>query len=499
MDKISVLRNPARNLRSKLFCYMFILAALLILALLMGLVLFGQYESTAKKTFSTLDVQMEVFEKDIHSHFDSLAAAGIQLSEETSYIIDEYLSHSGSKFSNLEDNQTAIVSVQEALIEPLRHTMLLEDCSGVFMLLDTTINSSLENSEKSRAGIWLQENGYEQDYQDVLMYRGLSNIARSHGIMPHRKWHMEFRTDIFPDYEKIQSLAGRNLVEAYCFTEVVLLPGTSEKVMLLALPVTGADGIFYGICGFEISASYFQSFHAQPAKTERLTYIFAPGTEKDIYVPKGLSCGTTSGYHQPPSSALEISGDDNGLVSIHGENDMYVGIVNTISISPNNEDYILSVMIEKSDYRNAAGKNTVHNVILAALLIFFAVTCCLLFSKRFLIPVLRELDSLRNQYESARTEISRLAYSRKKEIDPDNYQQFLAGIPSLTPTERRIFGYYLDGKTVKEVIDIASIKESTLRYHNQNIYSKLGVNSLKQLVLYGTVMRQQEESNKNNQ
>ena len=77
MDKISVSRHPARTLRSKLFCYMFILAALLILALLMGLVLFGQYESTAKKTFSTLDVQMEVFEKDIHSHFDSLAAAGI--------------------------------------------------------------------------------------------------------------------------------------------------------------------------------------------------------------------------------------------------------------------------------------------------------------------------------------------------------------------------------------------------------------------------------------
>ena len=44
-------------------------------------------------------------------------------------------------------------------------------------------------------------------------------------------------------------------------------------------------------------------------------------------------------------------------------------------------------------------------------------------------------------------------------------------------------------------VDIASIKESTLRYHNQNIYGKLGVNSLKQLLRYAALMNQETASN----
>lgn len=46
---------------------------------------------------------------------------------------------------------------------------------------------------------------------------------------------------------------------------------------------------------------------------------------------------------------------------------------------------------------------------------------------------------------------------------------------------------------MKEIIAIAEIKESTLRYHNQNIYGKLGVNSLKQLLRYAALMQQEPE------
>ena len=103
-------------------------------------------------------------------------------------------------------------------------------------------------------------------------------------------------------------------------------------------------------------------------------------------------------------------------------------------------------------------------------------------------------DRAQEKYESAQAEISRLAYSRKQEIDPADYQQFLQGINTLTPTESKIFAYYLSGKSVKEILSIAAIKESTLRYHNKNIYSKLGVNSLKQLLRYAALMQQDDES-----
>ena len=57
-------------------------------------------------------------------------------------------------------------------------------------------------------------------------------------------------------------------------------------------------------------------------------------------------------------------------------------------------------------------------------------------------------------------------------------------LPKLTPTERSIYNCYIDGKSTKEVLAELSIKENTLKFHNKNLYSKLGVSSRKQLIEY---------------
>ncbi|MBR5535276.1 MAG: hypothetical protein IKU60_01375 [Clostridia bacterium] len=57
-------------------------------------------------------------------------------------------------------------------------------------------------------------------------------------------------------------------------------------------------------------------------------------------------------------------------------------------------------------------------------------------------------------------------------------------IPTLTPTEAKIYNYYLEGKSSKEVMELLTIKENTLKYHNKNIYSKLGVSSRKELLYF---------------
>ena len=55
------------------------------------------------------------------------------------------------------------------------------------------------------------------------------------------------------------------------------------------------------------------------------------------------------------------------------------------------------------------------------------------------------------------------------------------GVLSLTRTERTIFQFYLEGKTTKEIMALLNIKENTLKYHNKNLYQKLGVSSRKEL------------------
>lgn len=64
----------------------------------------------------------------------------------------------------------------------------------------------------------------------------------------------------------------------------------------------------------------------------------------------------------------------------------------------------------------------------------------------------------------------------------DIHKQFLKGLNTLTQTEHSIYEYYIERKTTKEIMALLDIKENTLKFHNKNIYSKLGVSSRKQLM-----------------
>lgn len=54
----------------------------------------------------------------------------------------------------------------------------------------------------------------------------------------------------------------------------------------------------------------------------------------------------------------------------------------------------------------------------------------------------------------------------------------------LTPSERTIYNLYLEGKSTKEVLKEMNIVENTLKFHNKNLYGKLGVSSRKHLIEY---------------
>ena len=60
--------------------------------------------------------------------------------------------------------------------------------------------------------------------------------------------------------------------------------------------------------------------------------------------------------------------------------------------------------------------------------------------------------------------------------------RFAQGLQELTPTERAVYDLYLQGKTTREIMNTLNIKENTLKFHNKNLYGKLGVSSRKQLL-----------------
>lgn len=402
MGVFSAFHYPKWSMRRKLFGYMFLLAAILLLALMAGLFLFGRFDSMERRTFESLDIQMEVFEKDVSTHFDRLAAESLHLSEGMTVFLEEYLAEQEITFSDLTDSDDNIAQIQDLMIEHLRQTLLQEDCSGVFVMWDTTVNQSVANAEFSRTGVYLQQNGYKNTDESILLYRGLAEVGKKHGIMPHRKWRLEFQTDQFPSFDEVCALSGLPLEKSYYLTERFTLPGTSEEAVLMVAPIVGTNGSFYGICGYEVSASYFTTYHAQPTKIAHLTCLLTSGGAQTLDADAGLSCGVAGDYYRTPNGQLSVKSAGDGLSYFNGDEVSYIGLTREISLSPNNQPHTVAVMMLRADHDRAVMKSFLQNAVLWALLLFFAVSCCLYFSRHYLKPILKGLEQIKSE---DRTEI----------------------------------------------------------------------------------------------
>ena len=64
----------------------------------------------------------------------------------------------------------------------------------------------------------------------------------------------------------------------------------------------------------------------------------------------------------------------------------------------------------------------------------------------------------------------------------EKYEYLSSRLYTLTPTEMDIYNMYLSGSRTKDIMATLQITENTVKYHNRNIYSKLGVSSRKQLL-----------------
>ena len=67
-------------------------------------------------------------------------------------------------------------------------------------------------------------------------------------------------------------------------------------------------------------------------------------------------------------------------------------------------------------------------------------------------------------------------------VSPEAKKHFAQSLDTLTSQERQIYEAYLRGMSTKDIMVERNIKENTLKFHNKNLYSKLGVSSRKQLL-----------------
>ena len=522
-----------RKMRDSLFGYMMILTIVIVIVIGFGMLIMGTFTKSQDIIENTLGLQIEVFEKEIMAHNEKLAIYSLSLSDSSAQILDSYLKINNLNFKDINGSAEHISGLQSEFLSFAESELVKTDNSGIFIVLDATVNTDTDNSEYSKTGLYLQKSSGNISNNSLLLFRGDSSAGKEKGIMPHRKWQLEFDSRVFKAFDKnLSSDITVPLEKAYSFTDVKEIPGTSEKASLITIPIR-LDGENVGVCGYEVSHSNFKTQHAQGSTLERLMCIWMP--YKGIIDPSNaLICGTREGYYLPPSETLYVIKDTDGLAEFSGEYSSYVGMYRPLA-----DGSAIAVMIPKSDYDKAISTSTVQIIAFLVLLSAFAISLCKALSNRFIAPIIKGLEQIRsfehqdsvsnlhemndlfdflaekdkelefayemlsmekeqaeNELSRVQHEIDKLSYSRKNEINPDDYENFVLGIKTLTKTERKIFEMYLDGKTAKEIIEITGTKESTLKFHNSNIYEKLGVSSRKQMLIYAALYTRETSGGK---
>lgn len=540
---LSKLKRAKPSMRRRLLLYMGALAALLLFSLFAVLLLLGQLKSPREEMKKSLTFQMEAFRSDVTSLWRNVSVMGVHLSEDMTALIEERV----KDFDALSGSADALEQLEASMLGPLCQYVQQADCSGGFVLLSVSLNP--DAAADSFSGLYVQRSNAEHTTSDLLLYRGMADIGRQHRVMPHRKWAQEFCPADFPGLADQLEAASAPIERACRTTELLTLPGTTEQAILLSVPMVGADGRVYGLCGFSVNQTYFSAHHAQPSAVSSLACVLSDAAE-GLDIQKGLLTYPAGGFCFVPDELLAEKSLRGGLSAFVGTELPFVGISEPFTVAAGDEaPHDLTVLIPKSDYDRALLKSRLEAAGVLMLLLFFAVSCCLFYTRRYLRPILRDIERLKDesggtqmtfdelqpvsarlrsheqtitvletekldlqgqvehmqsqvvdtqeQLDDSRAEIRRLAYLGKKELDPADYQKFLEGYAKLSSKELEICAALAKGLSARQCAEQTGNALSTIDTYRKRVYGKTNIHRVRQLRLcYALMQLEQAEQDK---
>lgn len=540
---LSKLKRAKPSMRRRLLLYMGALAALLLFSLFAVLLLLGQLKSPREEMKKSLTFQMEAFRSDVTSLWRNVSVMGVHLSEDMTALIEERV----KDFDALSGSADALEQLEASMLGSLCQYVQQADCSGGFVLLSVSLNP--DAAADSFSGLYVQRSNAEHTTSDLLLYRGMADIGRQHRVMPHRKWAQEFCPADFPGLADQLEAASAPIERACRTTELLTLPGTTEQAILLSVPMVGADGRVYGLCGFSVNQTYFLAHHAQPTGIGSLACVLSDSSE-GLDVQRGLLTYPTGDFCFVPDELLEKRSLRGGLTAFVGSELSFVGISEPFTVAVGDEaPHDLTVLIPKSDYDRALLKSRLEAAGVLMLLLFFAVSCCLFYTRRYLRPILRDIERLKDesggaqmtfdelqpvsarlrsheqtitvletekldlqgqvehmqsqvvdtqeQLDDSLAEIRRLAYLGKKELNPADYQKFLEGYAKLSSKELEICAALAKGLSARQCAEQTGNALSTIDTYRKRVYEKTNIHRVRQLRLcYALMQLEQAEQDK---
>ncbi len=518
------------SMRLRLFCCLLLFLNIIMVGVLVILFATGVFQTGLKEHKTLLQNELAHLSQDVYQSFGAISVQGVELSSTLSASLERRLKEQGVEAYELKNHPELIEQLFDGEIAKLIGALERTKSSGVFIMLDATVNPKLPDAENSRACVYLKnmEPNIVSGLESNLRYLyGPMTLARNSGIYVLPQWKMELNTTEDDYFHTVMQTArdfDLPVSRLYYWSDGMVLPYNSEKVMLCSAPLIASDGTVMGVCGFEVSEVLFKLSNTPDNNVyDYLFCVLSPLQENNLRVSGALFAGSNAAY---PSSLTEgvltIYPDDRAFSCYRQSNsDSYAGLHQDIALYPvdsayRNERWSCAVMMPESILSEKISARTSTLLLGLALLMGVDIVLSAFISRRYIRPVVEALESLKS------TDISTAAKTRIPEIDDlivflrtqderadgeqsqpilvqqeqsSLFQDFVRNIDTLSMAERAVFDLYMEGHTAKEIADILCLSINTIKTHNRRIYMKLNVSSRKELMVYIQMM---EEANSQN-
>ncbi len=515
-------------MRQRLIVFSVLFLVTLLIAVFVILLISGVFNIGNKETKTLFENELNHVENAIYMDYGSISVKSVDLAKALNISIEKYLKDKNILISNLKYNPDIYNELLDFECQTLITALLRTKSSGVFIILDGTINPKLPNAEFSKAGIYIRNmepNIVNLESPYLHMLRGSTDIAKNNDILIHSQWTMEFDINDDDFFTKTINTARSNnelsITKLYYWCPNIALPNTTNRVMLCTVPLISSDGTIYGVCGFEVSSLLFKLSYIPDSIISDTVFSLLSKSENETLdcsssfmaakypaVVKNELADAKLTYQVKPSSPTKYTSSSKQFMGLHKNISLYS------DDSPyKDEGWVVSVMVPKKDYERALDNINQRIILLLLTLLFLGIAASFWFSKFYLKPItdtinkvkqtkpseiektnISEIDDLleflSRQDSKIATEENKANYSVAIAKNTEMFREFLENIETLSPAERAVFDLYIEGYTGKEIAEKLYLSINTIKTHNKRIYEKMNVSSRNELMVYIKMMKE---------
>lgn len=530
LTKQGLVKKSKNGISMEMRLIIFFLVFLVTIMFGISLILYiiGIFNIGMKENTALFEKELSHISKNIYKEFGYLSLRSIFLSKQVSKSIELTLKKHNIKPSELYGHPELLEKILSAELDKLIAVLQEPERSGVFLILNATVNPGIAGAENSKAGLFLKNmepNAINLAGQDIRYVRGPASIGRDNKMTFLPQWAMEFdisNADYFSTPMKTARESNLPLSRQYYWCSQPSVDGYNTA-MFCSVPLIASDGTAFGVVGFEVSSMMFKLRYSPYISTQnRIFCMLVPSDGTYLYMENAMFAGNYSSSEDVPKIRTKIYPNKNQLNRyICNDKGNYYGLDSRVRLYANDspyqqEQWSVVLLVPEADMNRLITRYNRPIIFLLILLTAICVILSILISRKYLQPVKRAFNNIKSQNiaEHKKTripEIDDLLLYLAQQDDRDAAKQkgeakdsaahstaafetFMKNIKTLSLAERAVFDLYMKKHTAKEIAEILCLSINTIKTHNKRIYTKLNVSSRKELLVYIQMMQELKQA-----